>query len=45
MQTYMEGIPKQAKSQTAENWPQTTEYLFMLQYDWLKFEIELNSLS
>ena len=32
------GIPKQPKYQTAE-------YFFLLQSDWLKFEIELNSLS
>ena len=28
-----------------KNWSQTAEYFFMLQSDWLKFEIELNSLS
>ena len=38
------GIPKQPKSETAENenWPQTTDYLIVLQSDSLYFEIKLN---
>ena len=27
-----------------ENWSQIAEFFFMLQSDWLKFKIELNSL-
>ena len=38
------GIPTQQKSQTAENENSVPEYFFMLQSDWLKFQIELNSL-
>ena len=40
-------IPRKLKSQTSEmkKWSQTAELLLMLQSGWLKFEIELNSLS
>ena len=36
---------RSTKQQKMKNWSQTSEYFFMLQSDWLKFEIELNSLS
>ena len=36
---------RSTKQQKMKNWSQTAEYFFMLQSDWLKFEIELNSLS
>ena len=39
------GIPIQQKSQTAENENSVPfSIIFMLQSDWLKFQIELNSL-
>ena len=36
---------RSTKQQKMKNWSQTAEYFFMLQSDWLKVEIELNSLS